>query len=43
MGVIKYFRHILIGHETFFKIFEGPQNILLRSIFVILFRNLILG
>ena len=35
--VMKYFSHILIGHEIFFKIFDGPQNIFLRSIFVILF------
>ena len=35
MGVIKYFRHILMGDEIFFKIFDGPQNIFLRSIFVI--------
>ena len=28
-GVMKYFRHILIGHEIFFKIFDGPQNICL--------------
>ena len=40
MGVIKYFRHILIGHEIFFKIFDGPQNIFLCSIFVILFFKL---
>ena len=36
-AVMKYFRHILMGHEIFFKIFEGPQNIFLCSIFVILF------
>ena len=39
-GVIKYFRHILMGHEIFFKIFDGPQNIFLCSIFVILFFKL---
>ena len=39
-GVMKYFRHILMGHEIFFKIFDGPQNIFLCSIFVILFFNL---
>ena len=37
MGVMRYFRHILMGHEIFFKIFNGKQNISLCSIFVILF------
>ena len=37
MGVMKYFRHILMGHGIFFKIFDGPQNIFLRSIVIILF------
>ena len=36
VGAMKYFRHILMGHEVFFKIFDGPQNILC-SIFMILF------
>ena len=40
MGVIKYFRHIVLGHEIFFKIFDAPQNIFLCSIFVILFLKL---
>ena len=40
MGIMKYFRHKLMGHEIFFKIFDGPQNIFLRSIFVILFFKL---
>ena len=40
MGVLKYFRHTLIGHETFFKIFDKPRNILLCSIFIILFFKL---
>ena len=39
MRVMRYFWHILIGHE-FFKIFEGPQNIFLCFIFVILFFKL---
>ena len=26
-GTMKYFRYILMGHEIFFKIFNGPQNI----------------
>ena len=38
--VMKYFRYILIGHEIFFKIFDGPQNIFLCSIFKILFFKL---
>ena len=40
MGAMKYFRHILMGHEIFFKIFDGPQNIFLCSIFTILFFKL---
>ena len=40
VGVIKYFRHILMGHEKFFKIFDGPQNIFLGSVFIILFFKL---
>ena len=40
MGVIKYCRHILRDHETFFKLFDWPQNISLCSIFVILFFKL---
>ena len=35
-GIMKYFRHISMGHEIFFKIFDGQQNIFLCSIFVIL-------
>ena len=31
-GVMKYFMHILMGHEIFFKIFDGPRNIFLCSI-----------
>ena len=40
MGVIKYFRHILMGHEIFFKIFDEPRNIFVCSIFIILFFKL---
>ena len=40
VGFMKYFRHILMGHGKFFKIFEGPQNIFLFFIFVILFFRL---
>ena len=40
MGVMKYFKHILMDHEIFFKIFDGPRNIFLCSIFVILFFKL---
>ena len=36
-GGHQYFRHILIGHEIFFKVFDAPQIIFLCSIFVILF------
>ena len=36
MVVVKYFRHILIGHEIFFKIFVGP----ITKFFVILFFKL---
>ena len=42
-GVMKYFRHILMGHEIFFKIFSGSQNIFLCSIFVILVFKLLRG
>ena len=37
MRIMKYFRRILMGHEIFFKIFYGPQNIFPCSIFLILF------
>ena len=40
MGVMKYFRHILMGNEIFFKILNGPQNIFLCSISIILFFKL---
>ena len=40
MGVMRYFKHILMRHETFFKIFDGSQKIFLCSIFVILFFKL---
>ena len=40
MGFMKYFRHKLMIYEIFFKIFDGPQNIFLCSIFVILFLKL---
>ena len=36
MGAMKHFRHILMGHEIFFKIFDGTRNIFLCSIFKIL-------
>ena len=36
MGAMKYLTHILMGHEIFFKIFEGPRNIFLCSVFIIL-------
>ena len=40
MGVMKYFRHILMGNEIFFKIFDGLRNIFLCSTFIILFFKL---
>ena len=40
MRAMKYFRHILMGQGIFFKIFDGPRNIFLRSIFIILFFKL---
>ena len=40
MGVMKYFRHIMMGYEIFFKTFDGAQNIFLCSVFVILFFKL---
>ena len=40
VGAMKYFRHILNGHEIFFKIFDGPRNIFLCSILIILFFKL---
>ena len=36
-GLMKYFRHILMGHEKFLKSFDGPENIFLSSIFVFYF------
>ena len=40
MGVIKYFKHILMDHEIFSKIFDGPKNIFLCSISIVLFFKL---
>ena len=40
VGAMKYFRHILTGHEIFFKIFDGPRNMFLCSIFIVLFFKL---
>ena len=40
MGAMIYIRHILMGHEIFFKIFDGPRNIFLCSVFIILFFKL---
>ena len=39
VGVMKYFRHMLMGYEIFYKIFDGPRSILC-SIFIILFFKL---
>ena len=42
--VMKYFRHVVMGHEIFLKIFDGPQKFFLFSSFlsflVISFKNL---
>ena len=40
VGAMKYCRHILMGHEIFFKIFYGPRNMIACSIFIILFFKL---
>ena len=40
VGAMKYFRHVLTDHEIFFKIFDGPRNIFLCPIFIILFFKL---
>ena len=40
VGFMKYFRHKLMDREMFFEVFDGPQNIFLCSIFVILFFKL---
>ena len=40
VGTMKYFRHLLRAHEIFFEIFDGPRNIFLCSIFIILFFKL---
>ena len=40
MGGMKYFRYIFLGHKIFFKFFEGPQNIFLCFISMILFFKL---
>ena len=37
VGTMKYFRHILMGHEALCKIFDGSRNIFLCSIFIIIF------
>ena len=36
MAAIKKFKHILMGHEIFLKMFDVPQNIFLCSPLVIL-------
>ena len=40
VGAMKYCRLTLMGHEIFFKIFDGPRNIVACSIFIILFFKL---
>lgn len=36
VGVMKYFMHILMGHEKFLKVFDGSQNF-----FAFYFHNLV--
>ena len=36
LGAMKYFKHILMGHEIFFKIFDGPRNIFVSFNFIFL-------
>ena len=36
VGVMINFKHILMGHEIFLKLFDGPRNIFLCSPLVIL-------
>ena len=40
-GVMKYFKHILMGHEIFLKISDWPQNIVLRSFLILTFSKFI--
>ena len=40
VGVMKYLRHLLMGHEIFFKIFDGPENFFHVLYLVILFFKL---
>ena len=40
VGFMKCFRHILMGHEIFFKLFDGSRNIFVCSVFIILFLKL---
>ena len=40
MGTMKYFKHILMSHEIFFKFFDWPRSIFLCFIFIILFFKL---
>ena len=37
MGIMKYFRNMLMGNEMFSEIFDGTKNTFLCSIFVMLF------
>ena len=38
--VMKYFRHLLMVHEIFLKIFDRPQKIFLFAFFFIFFSNI---
>ena len=37
---MKTFKHILMGHKIFLKLFDGPQHIFLCSLLVILISKL---
>ena len=41
VGVMKYFKHVLMGHEIFFGIFDGQQNIFLCLFLILTFNKII--
>ena len=41
VGVMKYFRQILMGHKTFLKSFDRPQNVFSCSFLVLTFSKFI--
>ena len=40
-GVMKCFKYILMDHEMFLKVFDGPQNIFLCSFLILNFSKFI--